>query len=297
MMMKDNCTLPECNETTFSAMNDFYRRLRTLEVPFPAFSHSKQSCTESHPGEGSRRESLVERASAAEEQSRLEAALAEKEKEVEKLKFEMIEMASKLEKERSDRREAVVQATDRLQQLVAMQTQIGLERQAMSEDLNRLREYESQQVEMGRRAKAMEKEKKKLEARVKEEETLRVTVQEQLEGKKSEVLVQKDLNEALTAALQKKTVDVENMAREVQSVRAESGARARELAALGQTNKEMERKMERLQANITQLKATENALRVESSQLHAEAEEGKQRECVLRKEIAGFVRIIGWRDE
>lgn len=32
MMMKDHCTLPECNETTFSAMNDFYRRLRALEV-------------------------------------------------------------------------------------------------------------------------------------------------------------------------------------------------------------------------------------------------------------------------
>lgn len=292
MMMKDHCTLPECNETTFSAMNDFYRRLRTLEVPVTAFSHSKQSCTESHPGEGSRRESLVECATAAEEQSRLEAALAEKEKEVEKLKFEMIEMASKLEEERRSRRDAVVQATDRLQQLVAMQTQIGLERQAMGEDLSRLREYESQQVEMGRRARAMEKEKRQLEARAKEEERVRVRVQEELDAKKSEVLVQKDLNEALTAALQKKTVEVENMTREVQSVRAESGARARDLAAAGQKSKEMERKMELLQASITQLKATENALRSEAAKLHIQAEKGMQRECVLRKEIAGFVRIM-----
>ena len=76
--------------------------------------------------------------------------MAEKEKEVEKLKFEMIETASKLEEERRERREAVVQATDRLQQLVAMQTQIGLERQAMNDDLMRLREYERERAELGR---------------------------------------------------------------------------------------------------------------------------------------------------
>ena len=117
--------------------------------------------------------------------------MAEKEKEVEKLKFEMIETASKLEEERRERREAVVQATDRLQQLVAMQTQIGLERQAMNDDLMRLREYERERAELGRKAKVAEKEKREAEARVAAEAAARARAQEELEAKKSEVLVQR----------------------------------------------------------------------------------------------------------
>ena len=117
--------------------------------------------------------------------------MAEKEKEVEKLKFEMIETASKLEEERRERREAVVQATDRLQQLVAMQTQIGLERQAMNDDLMRLREYERERAELGRKAKMAEKEMREAEARVAAEAAGRARAQEELETKKSEVLVQR----------------------------------------------------------------------------------------------------------
>ena len=219
----------------------------------------------------------------------MEAAVAEKEKEVEKLKFEMIETASKLEEERRERREAVVQATDRLQQLVAMQTQIGLERQAMNDDLMRLREYERERAELGRKAKVAEKEKREAEARVAAEAAARARAQEELEAKKSEVLVQKDLNEALTAALQKKTVEAENLAREARAAREESGERERETTALEQKNQEAAAEINRLEAKVEELKETERTLRAEAATLHAAAEEKARRESALQSEIAGFV--------
>ena len=250
-------------------------------------SHTQKSCAPSQ--QDSRRESLAECASAAEEQARLEAAVAEKEKEVEKLKFEMIETASKLEEERRERREAVVQATDRLQQLVAMQTQIGLERQAMNDDLMRLREYERERAELGRKAKMAEKEMREAEARVAAEAAGRARAQEELETKKSEVLVQKDLNEALTAALQKKTVEAENLAREARAAREESGERERETTALEQKNQEAAAEINRLEAKVKELKETERTLRAEAATLRAAAEEKARRESVLQSEIAGFV--------
>ena len=121
------------------------------------------------------------------------------------------------------------------------------------------------------------------------ETAARARAQEELEAKKSEVLVQKDLNEALTAALQKKTVEAENLAREARAAREESGERERETTALGQKNQKAAAEINRLEAKVEELKETERTLRAEAATLHAAAEEKARRESALQSEIAGFV--------
>ena len=97
------------------------------------------------------------------------------------------------------------------------------------------------------------------------------------------------LNEALTAALQKKTVEAENLAREARAAREESGERERETTALEQKNQEAAAEINRLEAKVKELKETERTLRAEATTLRAAAEEKARRESVLQSEIAGFV--------
>lgn len=78
----------------------------------------------------------------------LTSSLQAKEREIEQLKYDLIvslfllshsqDCSTRLEAEKKERQEVVMQNTDRLQQLVALQTEMGLERQRCAQDTERL---------------------------------------------------------------------------------------------------------------------------------------------------------------
>ena len=137
--------------------NSFYHRLASVNVCMNASSHSQHSFSFSHaPSHSLPGENTTEQ-----QQEHLESltcALQAKEVEIEKLKYDLIvsifllphpqDCSTRLEAERKERREAVMQNTDRLQQLVALQTEMGLERQRSAQDTERLSFLETETLRL-----------------------------------------------------------------------------------------------------------------------------------------------------
>lgn len=219
--------------------------------------------------------------------------LSAKDKEIEQLKYEMIDLSSRLTAESKKHREAVIQSTDRLQQLVAMQNEMELERRALGDDLKRLREFEEREVEVNRRERQAEKEKKELSARLEAVEREKRELKEQLEGKKSALLVQHDLNTALTTTLQQKTGEMDKLTRENERTLQRTEELASQLRLASEHNNTLSARNAELKEQLVQAQANEVGLNAEMETMRKECVQRREREESLVHEISCFVGMGG----
>ena len=150
---------------------------------------------------------------------RLQHQLEEKNAEIEKLKFDLLvfhfllfflivqDLNNQFESERTSNRTLVVQAADRLQQIVELQTALELQRhdtQADAERMQRLKES-LQRVEAEKQNLEQQLHTVELESERSKEQSKRL--KEEMERVHAEGTIQKNVVDALTAAVKQRTAE------------------------------------------------------------------------------------------
>lgn len=114
-----------------------------------------------------------------------------------------------MEKEKKTRCEALVQSSERLEQLVCLQTRMRLEQQAATDSSSRVIELENEQVQIQQAKSVVEQENASLRKQV---ENLKIELDRTkgaLSTFNADQLLKTELNNALTAAVQQKSADID----------------------------------------------------------------------------------------
>lgn len=150
---------------------------------------------------------------------RLQHQLEEKNAEIEKLKFDLLvfhfllfflivqDLNNQFESERTSNRTLVVQAADRLQQIVELQTALELQRHDTQADAERLQRLEEslQRVEVEKQNLEQQLHTVELESERSKEQSKRL--KEEMERVHAEGTIQKNVVDALTAAVKQRTAE------------------------------------------------------------------------------------------
>ena len=150
---------------------------------------------------------------------RLQHKLEEKNAEIEKLKFDLLvfhfllfflivqDLNNQFESERTSNRTLVVQAADRLQQIVELQTALELQRHDTQADAERLQRLEEslQRVEAEKQNLEQQLHTVELESERSKEQSKRL--KEEMERVHAEGTIQKNVVDALTAAVKQRTAE------------------------------------------------------------------------------------------
>lgn len=150
---------------------------------------------------------------------RLQHQLEEKNAEIEKLKFDLLvfhfllfflivqDLNNQFESERTSNRTLVVQAADRLQQIVELQTALELQRHDTQADAERLQRLEEslQRVEAEKQNLEQQLHTVELESERSKEQSKRL--KEEMERVHAEGTIQKNVVDALTAAVKQRTAE------------------------------------------------------------------------------------------
>ena len=150
---------------------------------------------------------------------RLQHQLEEKNAEIEKLKFDLLvfhfllfflivqDLNNQFESERTSNRTLVVQAADRLQQIVELQTALELQRHDTQVDAERLQRLEEslQRVEAEKQNLEQQLHTVELESERSKEQSKRL--KEEMERVHAEGTIQKNVVDALTAAVKQRTAE------------------------------------------------------------------------------------------
>ena len=116
-------------------------------------------------------------------------------------------MNNQFEAERSSNRTLVVQAADRLQQIVELQTSLELQRQMARSDSERLHQLEEQanklSEEKNQCQQRLQSSEKELQQCYEKEKQL----EEEIEHTRTEAVLQKNVVDALTAAVKERTAE------------------------------------------------------------------------------------------
>lgn len=280
--------------------NSFYHRLASVNVCMNTSSHSQHSFSFSHPPS----HSLPGENTTEQQQEHLESltcALQAKEAEIEKLKYDLIvsifllphlqDCSTRLEAERKERREAVMQNTDRLQQLVALQTEMGLERQRSAQDTERLSFLETETLRLTNELQSTQRKCQSLEETNQQATSRIAKLEAESACAKADGLVLTDRVNALTSELEQKSLELQQtgvMLRE-QQVRIELltkqlQTRDEEKKLLQEHNEELNRC---IQSDVKEKESLQSMITEQQKELEKRSEQ----EALLRQEIDGFVRI------
>lgn len=113
-----------------------------------------------------------------------------------------------MEKEKKARCEALVQSSERLEQVVSLQTRMRLDQQAANENAAHHIQLEEQHVKLQEENASLSKEIKELREEYEKLQKEHQKVQGAVASTQADSLVQTELNRALTAALQQKTNEI-----------------------------------------------------------------------------------------
>ena len=207
-------------------------------------------------------------------------------------------MNNQFETERSSNRTLVVQAADRLQQIVELQTSLELQRQMARSDSERLHQLEEQVNKLSeensqchQRLQSAEKELQQWREKTKQLEA-------EMEHTHTEAVLQKNVVDALTTAVKERTAEC-TVGDERMSEKQEKDRRIDELIAqkaslekrCQQLQEEEEKNKVVLESQALSVQALSKSLgeeREQNRQLQSEAAESKKREDFWRQEIATF---------
>ena len=225
----------------------------------------------------------------------LTSSLQAKEREIEQLKYDLIvslfllshsqDCSTRLEAEKKERQEVVMQNTDRLQQLVALQTEMGLERQRCAQDTERLAFLEKETLRLTGELQRTQGDYRSVE------ENYREAVCAKADG-----LVLTNRVNALTRELEQKSEELEQTTGMLREHQVQVELQGKQLQTREEEKRVLQKQNEELNRYIQSEEKEKESLQSVITEQEKEIEKQKEQETLLRQEIADFVGYVSFFD-
>lgn len=207
------------NDSILQPHNGFYHHLCSMEVKNWSISHLQKELK--IPNEN-RRSSIhptgtVDYDNNDEEIEQLNDEIEKRDKEIEELKYNLIvddwcidyvqDMSTKLDNEKKRCCEMQIQSSERLEQLVSLQTRIRLDQQASSDISARVTELEEERIKLQRLLHEQRKENESLKAQLDQANCELQNSQKAAACNRADYLLQREAYNTLNSTLQQKNTD------------------------------------------------------------------------------------------
>lgn len=197
-----------------------------------------------------------------------------------------------METERKTLKEEVLQSNDRLQQLVALQTEVSLERQKNAQDSDRLAFLESDSLRLHSDLKQQGGMITRLMGELEEKKEQIVNLEAQVACYHADNLVQTDHVNALNSLIEQQTIEISRLEEKIKEYELHQQLQENQLRVMKE-----EKQMEH--ARVEELNSCVQSNAQEMNRLHQAVEDGNEviraaneRENQLRQEIQAFVRYL-----
>lgn len=236
----------------------------------------------------------------------LTSSLQAKEREIEQLKYDLIvslfllshsqDCSTRLEAEKKERQEVVMQNTDRLQQLVALQTEMGLERQRCAQDTERLAFLEKETLRLTGELQRTQRDYRSVGENYREAVNRIAKLEADIACAKADGLVLTNRVNALTRELEQKSEELEQTTGMLREHQVQVELQGKQLQTREEEKRVLQKQNEELNRYIQSEEKEKESLQSVITEQEKEIEKRNEQETLLRQEIADFVGYVSFFD-
>ena len=204
--------------------------------------------------------------------------------------------STRLEAEKKERQEVVMQNTDRLQQLVALQTEMGLERQRCAQDTERLAFLEKETLRLTGELQRTQRDYRSVGENYREAVNRIAKLEADIACAKADGLVLTNRVNALTRELEQKSEELEQTTEMLREHQVQVELQGKQLQTREEEKRVLQKQNEELNRYIQSEEKEKESLQSVITEQEKEIEKQKEQETLLRQEIADFVGYVSFFD-
>lgn len=189
-----------------------------------------------------------------------------------------------------------MQNTDRLQQLVALQTEMGLERQRCAQDTERLAFLEKETLRLTGELQRTQRDYRSVGENYREAVNRIAKLEADIACAKADGLVLTNRVNALTRELEQKSEELEQTTEMLREHQVQVELQGKQLQTREEEKRVLQKQNEELNRYIQSEEKEKESLQSVITEQEKEIEKQKEQETLLRQEIADFVGYVSFFD-